>query len=245
MTNDLRRFFVPPASLRARNVTITGDLAHRLARVLRYRRGDQVVLSGGGPREYVVQLSGVSANAVTGVVTGERTSPREPSVEVVLYQSLIRANRFDWVLEKGTEVGLARFVPVIAARTQVQEEPGASRTERWTRIIVEAAEQCGRGRLPSVGMTMPFEEAVRSAPGVRIVPWEDEREERLSDYIRSLTERPRTVSVFIGPEGGYEREEVQLARSEGAALVTLGRRVMRAETAAVIACGIVLHELDG
>jgi 16S rRNA (uracil1498-N3)-methyltransferase len=245
MTDDLRRFFVEPDTVRARTITITGDLAHRLARVLRYRRGDRLVLTAGGPREYIVQLATVAPAAVTGVVVGERSSPAEPPVEVVLYQSLIRANRFDFVLEKATEIGVARFVPIIAARTQVQEEASAARAVRWRRLIVEAAEQCGRGHLPTIGETLTFEQAIATAPGLKLVPWEAERQQRLGGYLRSLRERPRTISLFIGPEGGWDPAETDLARESGAALLTLGRRVMRAETAAIVAAGIVLHELDG
>ena len=120
MTQLPRRFFVPPGSLRARNVTLGPDLAHRLGRVLRLKRGDRVLLSEGGTHEYEVQLTGVSPYAITGVVVTEREAPPEPEVTLVLYQSLIRANRFDLVLEKGTEIGVSRFVPVIAARSQVQ-----------------------------------------------------------------------------------------------------------------------------
>jgi 16S rRNA (uracil1498-N3)-methyltransferase len=244
MPDEPRRFFVDEKLLRAKNVTLTGDLAHRLAKVLRLKRGDTIVLAGGGAKDFVVQLSAVSSNAVAGVITDEQPAPREPSVEVVLYQSLIRANRFDWVLEKATEIGVSRFVPVIATRVQLQLEEGAARAERWRRLIIEAAEQCERGKLPAIDPPVSFEEAVRKAPGLKLMPWEDEREARLGEHLRSLSERPRTVSIFIGPEGGYESSEVELARESGATLVTLGRQVMRAETAAIIACGIILHELD-
>jgi len=244
MSDDLRRFFVEPEAIDGTDVTITGDLAHRLAKVLRYRIGDSIVLAGSGERDYIVRLESVSPNSIAGVIAGERPAPSEAATEVVLYQSLIRANRFDFVLEKGTEIGVARFVPIIAARTQVQEAASKARSDRWRRLIVEAAEQCGRGRLPTVGEAVSFEQAIRSAPGLKIVPWEGERDRRLGDYIRSLPAPPPAVSVFIGPEGGWEPAEIDLARESGAALVTLGRRVMRAETAAIIAAGIVLHELD-
>jgi 16S rRNA (uracil1498-N3)-methyltransferase len=244
MTDELRRFFVDADVLGEETVRITGDLAHRLAKVLRYRKGDSIVVTAGGEREYIARLEAVSAGGVTVVITGERPAPVESATEVVVYQSLIRANRFDLLLEKGTEIGVARFVPIIAARTQIQEEASKSRGERWRRLIVEAAEQCGRGRLPAIGESLPYEQAIRSAPGLKLVPWEAEREQRLGDYLRALPEKPATVSVFIGPEGGWEPAEVELARECGAALVTLGRRVMRAETAAIVAAGIVLHELD-
>src|SRR3990170_5028737 len=102
-------------------------MAHRLGRVLRLKRGDRVILAEGGPREYEVQLTAVSAHGVTAVVTGEMEAPPEPAVRLVLYQSLIRPNRFDLVLEKGTEIGVSRFVPVVSARSQVRpEEPSLS-----------------------------------------------------------------------------------------------------------------------
>ncbi|MEO8457465.1 MAG: 16S rRNA (uracil(1498)-N(3))-methyltransferase [Chloroflexota bacterium] len=245
MTDEPRRFFVDEKLLRAKNVTLTGDLAHRLAKVLRYRRGDRIVLSGGGPRDFVVELTSISGNGVTGLVVGEQPAPRDPTVEVVLYQSLIRANRFDWVLEKATEIGVTRFVPVIATRVQLQLEEGAARAERWKRLIIEAAEQCERGKLPTIDAPVSFDDAVARAPGLKLMPWEDEQQQKLGPYLRTLPQKPRTVSVFIGPEGGYEQSEVDLARESGAVLVTLGRQVMRAETAAIVACGIVLHELDG
>jgi 16S rRNA (uracil1498-N3)-methyltransferase len=243
MADEPRRFFVPPGTLRTGEIALSGDLAHRLARVLRLRPGDRVVLTEGGEREFEVELTGVTAKGVTGVVTGDRASPPEPAVEVVLYQSLIRPQRFDFVLEKGTELGVARFVPVINARSQLDEaSPG--RAERWARLVIEAAEQCGRGRLPAIDAPLAFAEAIAAAPGLRIVPYEAERLNRLADYLRGLPERPHSVSLFIGPEGGYTDEEIALARKAGAVLVTLGRQVLRSETAGVVAAAIVLHTLD-
>ncbi|MBI2912523.1 MAG: 16S rRNA (uracil(1498)-N(3))-methyltransferase [Chloroflexi bacterium] len=265
MTPDpypVRRFFVPTGTVRARNVTLGPHMAHRLGRVLRLKRGDRIVLAEGRPREYEVQLTGVSANSVTGVVVGELEAPPEPAVELALYQSLIRVNRFDLVLEKGTEIGVCRFVPVISARSQVRpDEPVLSeadgakgepgRAERWRRIVTEAAEQCGRGRVPAVDAPLPLAQALASSPGLRIVPWEGGavgavREPPLPGlgaYLRGLSSPPRTVSLFIGPEGGFEPEEVELARRHGAALVSLGPRILRSETAGIVAAALVLHEL--
>ena len=245
MTQPLRRFFVPPGSLRARNITLGPDLAHRLVRVLRLKRGDHVVLSDGGAREYEVQLTAVSPYAVNAVVIREREASDEPEVELVLYQSLIRANRFDLVLEKGTEIGVSRFVPMISARSQVQGngEPAVARGERWRRIVVEAAEQCGRGRPPAVDAPLAFEDSVRQARGLKLLPFEGERSRGLGSYLRGLSRRPDTVSLFIGPEGGFEDAEVELAREAGAEVVSLGSRILRSETAGIIASAIVLESL--
>jgi 16S rRNA (uracil1498-N3)-methyltransferase len=245
MTQPLRGFFVPRGSLRARTVTIGPELAHRLGRVLRLRRGDHVILSEGGTREYEVQLTAISPHAATGVVLREQAAPAEPEVALTLYQSLIRANRFDLVLEKGTELGVARFVPMMAARSLVQNngEPSGARNDRWQRLIVEAAEQCGRGRLPRVDQPLAFEDAVRSARGTRLMPYEGERKQGLGRYLRGLSHRPEAVSLFIGPEGGFEEQEVALAREAGAVIVSLGARLMRSETAGIVACALTLEAL--
>jgi 16S rRNA (uracil1498-N3)-methyltransferase len=245
VTEPLRRFFVPPGSLRARNVTLGADLAHRLGRVLRLKRGDRVLLSEGGGREYEVQLTGVSPYAITGVVLAEREAQAEPELSLVHYQSLIRANRFDLVLEKGAEIGVARFVPMITARSLVQGdgEPAAARGERWRRIVIEAAEQSGRGRPPRVDAPLPFEEAVRQARGVKVMPYEGERARSMGAYLRGLSRRPDIVSLFIGPEGGFEDSEVDLAREAGAEIVSLGPRILRSETAGIVASALVLDAL--
>lgn len=243
MAEELRRFFVPEGTLGGDEVRLGGDLARRLARVLRLRRGDRIVLTEGGAREFEVELTEVSARVVAGTVVGERQSPSEPRVEVVLYQSLIRPNRFDFVLEKGTELGVARFVPVINRRSQI-DEASSARAERWQRLVTEAAEQCGRGRLPEIGSPLAFEIALADAHGPLIVPYEAERANRLADQLQAIERAPRTINLFIGPEGGYTNEEVALAREAGATLVTLGRQVLRSETAGIVAAAIVLHTLD-
>jgi 16S rRNA (uracil1498-N3)-methyltransferase len=245
MPDPLRRFFVPAGTLRARHVTLGPDLAHRLARVLRFRRGDHIILTEGGAREYEVAITAISANAVTGDVVAERKPPPESPVELVLYQSLIRANRFDLVLEKGTEIGVSRFVPINAARSIVQGngEPSGARAERWSRIVTEAAEQCGRGRLPRIDAPVDLEGAVRDARGLKLLPWEEEQRQRLTAYLRSQREHPRTVSLLIGPEGGFDPQEVALAREQGWTTVSLGRRIMRSETAGIVASALVLDAL--
>lgn len=239
----MRRFFVPSGTLGGEEVVLEDEIAHRLARVLRMKRGDQVVLSEGGAIDYEVRLTEISPKRIAAAVTGTREAPREPAVEVVLYQSLIRANRFDLVLEKGTEVGVSRFVPLIPERGQIRDEsPSENRMERWRRVIVEAAEQSGRGKPPSIDAPVSFGDAVRDASGLRLLPWEGGGEP-LSAYLRSLTERPSVVSLFIGPEGGFHQSEVDLARAEGVVLVTLGPRILRSETAGIVAAALALEAL--
>lgn len=239
----MRRFFVPPGAVATRDVALPPRLARRLATVLRLQRGDHVVLADGLGRDYEVELKEVSARTVSALIVGERPSPPEPSLELVLYQSLLRPQRFDLVLEKGTEIGVSRFVPLLSGRAQVRTGAGSQRAQRWRRIVTEAAEQCGRGRVPAVDPPAPFEKTVRTGPGLRLIPWEAERSQGLRSYLRALEEPPATVSLFIGPEGGFAEEEVALARRSGCVPVSLGPRILRSETAGIVAAALVMHEL--
>jgi 16S rRNA (uracil1498-N3)-methyltransferase len=239
----VRRFFVPRDTIAGRKVVVSADLARRLAKVLRLQRGDHVLLADGGGRDYEVELKKVSARAASAVVVGERPSPPEPSLELVLFQSLVRPQRFELVLEKGTEIGVSRFVPLRTGRAQVRTKAGSQRAQRWRRIVTEAAEQCGRGRVPVVDPPLPFEEAVRSVSGLRLIPWEDERALSLRSCLRGLAELPATVSLFIGPEGGFGADEIELARAAGCMSVSLGPRILRSETAGIVAAALVMHEL--
>jgi 16S rRNA (uracil1498-N3)-methyltransferase len=241
------RFFVPPEVLAAETVELDRELSHRLRHVLRLRAGAMVVFFDGRGREYEAVIEDMSAPAVRARVLQQREGIPEPRTRLVLYQSLIKGDRFDWVLEKGTELGVAAFVPLISHRSVMRPRGGhSSRSARWRRIIVEAAEQCGRSVLPELAPVTDLGEAFDSAPGLRLLPWEEERalalrtalREALSDGVK-LTE----VSLFIGPEGGFTRQEVDRARDGGVRVVSLGDRILRSETAGIVAAAAVLWEL--
>ncbi len=245
----MNRFFVSPETLTAAEVELDGPLSRRLRSVLRMRKGDIVVLLDGRGYEYEAVLEDVDGASVRARVRERRPSLPEPPVDVVLYQSVIKGDRFDWVLEKGTELGVTRFVPLIVERSVVRPHSGASaRGERWQRIVTEAAEQCGRSRLPVVAPVTEFDDALASAAGLCLLPWEEERSLGLRTVLRQemeslkATERP-IVSLFIGPEGGFTEKEVESARSRGVRVVSLGRRILRSETAGIAAVAAVLYEL--
>jgi 16S rRNA (uracil1498-N3)-methyltransferase len=216
-----------------------------MARVLRLRVGDHVLLLDNSGREHEVELTALTATAAQGVLIASSEGAGEPCVRLVLYQAMIKGQRFDWVLEKGTELGVAAFVPVLSSRSLIRPaEASAARLERWRRVIVEAAEQSGRCRLPEISPPLPFDEACASAAGLRILPWEGETAASLGAVLAAARQQAvPAVSLFIGPEGGFPLEEVRLARRLGVRTVSLGRRILRAETAAIVAAALVLHEL--
>jgi 16S rRNA (uracil1498-N3)-methyltransferase len=241
------RFFVPPEVLRNDHVELGRDLSHRLRHVLRLRSGDRVILVDGRGGEYEVALEDVSSPTVRATVLARREGLPEPKARVILYQSIIKGDRFDWVLEKGTEIGVSKFVPLLSRRGVVRPRPGRSeRTERWRRIIIEAAEQCGRSRLPELAAAAHLDDALGSAEGLRLLPWENEGETTLRQELRRFLaegEGMPAVSIFVGPEGGFARQEVDEAVAQGARTVSLGPRTLRSETAGIVAAAAVLYEL--
>lgn len=242
----MRRFYVPPPGLCDDHVVIAGALAHRLARVLRLRPSDEVTLFDGSGDEAHVRLEAVADREATGLVVGRFEGIPEPRVRVHLYQSVTKGERFEWLLEKATEVGVAGFVPLTSARAVVKTPAEGNRVERWRRIVVEAAEQCGRSAIPDVAAPQAFDDGLASAPGLLLLPYEGAGEpahnvqEALDAHIDELFAMAE-VSLFIGPEGGFEPAEVERAAAAGVAVVTMGRRVLRSETAGLIAATLVLH----
>lgn len=235
----LHRFFLPPGSIRDERVTFPGDTARQIHSVLRLRDGEEVIVLDGTGMEYVVRLEDVRRE-VCGTIVHSRASGAEPCHPVTLYQGLLKGAKLELVLQKCTEIGVSRFVPVITARS-VGGEPGLEKRRRYEAIVREAAEQCGRGRIPQIEAVTTWNEAVVDASqrGQIVLPWEGATGEGVPNNL----EGGGDVGVLIGPEGGLTAEEVQAARSHGAHVITLGPRILRAETAALIASALVLARL--
>jgi 16S rRNA (uracil1498-N3)-methyltransferase len=227
------RFLIAPDQLTATHVTFTDQQLHQLRHVLRLRAGDRVhVFDGEQPCDWLIELPGR--------VVGESAQAPEPRTRLAAYPALLHRDKFESVLQKLTEIGACSITPVLTARGLVREAPDERRYARWRAIMREAAEQSGRGRVPWLGATLGFADAVASAPGARLVAYEVERECTLRQVLRP---QPREVSVFVGPEGGFTPEEIAAARVSGARVVTLGPRVLRTETASPVLAALVLYEL--
>lgn len=239
----MHRFFVPPEAIKGDLVTLGGPILHQLRRVLRFRPGNPFIVLDNRGQEYHVELLDLSADRARARIIEKRPAQGETNVSVTLYQGLLRGSKFDFVLQKGTELGVTRFVPVLCERcvARVSAEAKNARLPRWQEILREAAEQSGRGRLPVVVPPVAFSEACRQAKGLGLLPWEGEKRLRISDAVsgREIS----SLSIFIGPEGGFTVEEVEEARSLGIIPVTLGKRILRAETAALVAVTAVLCHL--
>lgn len=238
-------FFITPNQLQDGRVSFSDDQAQQIHRVLRLRPGQRVMVLDNSGWAYEVELTLVSRKETAGEVADRQPAIGEPAVTLTLYQSVVKWDRFEWVLQKGTEVGITRFVPVITERSllKANDTINPNKVARWQRIIVEAAEQSRRGRLPELAPTVNLLEAMAACSAeASLIPWE-EAEGGMTIGTALASRRPQSVALFIGPEGGFTEDEVAAGRRRGIIPVSLGRRILRAETAAVVAAALILHEV--
>jgi len=240
----VHRFFVPPETRSANRVTISGHdhLAHQISRVLRLRANEEIVLipaDAGDAVEWRVRLVSVEARAVHGVVIAERAGLAEPTCGVTLCPALLKGERFDWLLQKATELGVAAIQPIVTAHTIRKIGPDdAHALERWRRILTEAAEQSGRRRVPTIRGPVRLAELADAVAMPMFVAHETVATQSLTDVLPARADR---VALAIGPEGGFADDEVQrLVTEAGAIAVSLGPRILRAETAAITAVTLVM-----
>jgi 16S rRNA (uracil1498-N3)-methyltransferase len=244
------RFFIPPDWISGQQVTLIEDVAHQVRHVLRMRAGERLVVLDNSGWEREVELTHITPNLVMGHVVEERLAPGEPRTKISLYQGVLKAQKFEWVLQKGTELGLVEFIPVICDRSIVGDLEDVDRKlGRWVRIIREAAEQSRRGQLPMLRPAMLFVQGCQRAKrsgGLGLMPWEDEAATSLKAAISAGGTgdgRPFGINLFIGPEGGLTAEEIETARRYQVQPVSLGPRILRAETAGLVAAAAILYEL--
>ena len=196
-----------------------------------------------------MELTAVSNDSVEGRVLQISAAGGEPRARLTLYLGLTQREKFEWMLQKCTEVGAAAFVPLVTQRSLVQDGREVERKrERWEAILREAAEQCGRGRIPELRPALTWVAALRSIAAnhdLALAAWEGEHALRLRDAVRALKDQPNPrLAVLIGPEGGLSEEEINAARAAGVRAVSLGDRILRMETAAVVAAALALDELE-
>lgn len=241
----MHRFFVEPDAVQHNRALLRGEVVHQIRDVLRMHPGDEIVLLDNTGMAYHVELTMVERDAVRGRVLESAQANTDPTTRITLYQALLKGQKFDWVVQKGTELGIATFVPVLCSRCVMgsAEDVGRTRLERWERIIAEAAEQSNRAFLPKLREVMVFGDACHEAEknGLSLIPWESEKTTGLRQV---LQQAPPTenVNIFIGPEGGLTQQEIATAQAAGIIPVSLGPRILRAETAGLVAATAILYE---
>lgn len=271
-TSNTYRFFVESGAIHGRDLVLEEpELAHQIGTVLRLRAGERVVMLDNGGWQYVVVLDIVERGRVTGAIERKELAGGEPRTKITLYASLMRPERFEWILQKGTELGVSAFVPLISERSTIADADALSehKHERWRKIIREAAEQSRRGKLPRLAPAVMFTAACDQAAqrGTALLLWEGAGVPALRHVLRKASKQadgdtarqvasdlaripiapppdlPFSVALFSGPEGGFSAGEFDTALRYGMIAVTLGPRTLRAETAPLVATSAILYEM--
>jgi len=244
----MHRFFVSPDSLHGERIILAGQQAHQIRDVLRMKPGEKIIVLDNTGYEYTVSLSRIERQEVNGEVIDQNKSEGEPKVQIILFQSLLAREKFEWVLQKSTEVGVCSFVPVVTRRSIIRrsESVTAKKMSRWRSIITEAAEQSGRGRIPTLEKPLNFSEVLSELDDFDCYLFGSTQAETLAlrEIIKAEGFELKKIALFIGPEGGFTESEIAEARGRGAKTFSLGKRVLRTETAAVVASAIILYELE-
>lgn len=243
----MQRFIVPAAAIHHGMVEFDAAVAHQLRQVLRLAAGAHVVVSDGRGRAWEAELVELERHRARARLLTEQANTREPATRITLYQGTLKADKFEWVLQKGTELGVHRFVPLIVQRSIVRDYAAlAGKRTRWQAIVREAAEQAGRSWVPEVTVAHDLVAALDTSersPDLRLICWENETDRRLRDMVApvAVDDRGVAIDLFIGPEGGFAEDEIVAARTAGLQVIGLGPRILRAETASLVAVAALLY----
>jgi 16S rRNA (uracil1498-N3)-methyltransferase len=248
-------FFVSPKDIKGNEVFIRGDEAKHIVTVLRKRKGDEIDIFDGCGNEFRTRIleidksegfTRIKANIIT-----QKGRETEPKLKITLFQSIPKGNKIDFIIQKSTEIGVSRIVPIVTERTIVKLDCKSrkERTLRWQRIVQEAAKQSRRNFIPQVGPALDFPLALKEFSEEKlqlgIIAWEMEEKNHLREVLRSSVGCGIShfhLAIFIGPEGGFTPEEVEKARRVGVVPVSLGPRILRSETAGLVVAMAALYE---
>ena len=243
----MARFFVSKENIHNDIITIIGNDVNHIKNVLRLKPGDQIDICDGSSNDYIAVIEALEKNEIKTRILDRIGNLNESEIKVMLFQGIPKSDKMDSIIQKNVELGIHSIYPVITDRTVVKMDQGASaakKTERWQRIALEASKQCQRGIVPKIGNSLSFNEALETAVNnseLSIIPCLREKDNTVRKVIKNRY--LKSVSVFIGPEGGFSDEEVDLAERSGVVPVTLGPRVLRTETAGLVVLSLIMYEL--
>jgi len=219
---------------------------------LRKKIGDVVFLFDGKGNEYEAEIVKINESQIEFKIISTTQKDIEIATKINLYQSIPKFKKFDFIIEKATELGVSKIIPVISERTQYSipsESRNFSKLSRWQKIALSASKQSGRSVITEISAIKNFKDALESLSidsekSLSIIPWECEENTNLKNILRTMNQEIRTINLFIGPEGGFSSSEINIAQKCGVIPVSLGKRILRTETAPIFVISNILYELD-
>lgn len=244
----MHRFFVEPSQIGEKEIVITGPDVNHIRNVLRMRAGEELLAADGQGSEYRCILRELQDSEIRAEICRKFSGSAELPSRITLFQGLPKSDKMDLIIQKCVELGVFRIVPVTTKRTVVKldAKKEESRRKRWTAVSESAAKQSGRGIIPEISGVQSFREAVEEAGelDVCLIPYEKAENMARTREILSGIPAGASIGVFIGPEGGFEEEEVREAMEAGARSITLGRRILRTETAGMAVLAMLGYLLE-
>lgn len=244
----MHHFFVTPEQVLGETIYIEGTDVNHMKNVLRMKIGERAEVSDGNNRKYLCSIAGYEEDRAVLSVLENREADTELASRLYLFQGLPKSDKMDLIVQKAVELGAFEVIPVVTRRSVVKldEKKAAKKVERWNSIAESAAKQAGRSMIPKVAPVMSYDGALEYAKtlDVKLIPYElAEGMQETKRLIRGI-KSGQSVGIFIGPEGGFEAEEVSAAVEAGAVPVTLGRRILRTETAGLAMLAVLMFELE-
>lgn len=241
------KFFIDKNTINNNSVSISGTDASHLVKVLRISEGEKLTLCDGEGGDYSSVVTSVLKDCVSLKITDSYPCEAEPSVSVTLFQGLPKQGKMDYIIEKCTELGISRIVPVSLKRSVAvvrDDKAEDKKLLRWRKIASESVKQCGRGIVPEVTGVMNLKEAIALAKtfDLNVAAYENERETPLKSVLEG--KNPKSVGIFIGPEGGFDPGEIEEFLKNEIPSVTLGKRILRTETAGCAVLTAVMYEFN-
>ncbi len=245
----MQHFFVTPSQVKGEKIYVEGMDVNHMKNVLRMRCGEELMVSDGNNLKYRCSVEGYEEEQAVLRILEEMDVDTELSSRIYLFQGLPKQDKMELIVQKAVELGVYRVIPVSTRRAVVRldQKKAGKKAERWQQIARSAAKQAKRGYVPEVAFPMSYREALEAARelDVILIPYELAKDMKETKEIIERIRPGKSVGIFIGPEGGFEKEEVELALEYGAMPVTLGRRILRTETAGMAMLAVLMFHLEG
>lgn len=240
------RFFVDKSAIKDERIELGAENSQHIVAVLRGRVGDEITVCDGEGTDYNCTLVDVNKKQALAKIIDVVKNTNEPDLKITLFQGLPKGDKMELVIQKCVEIGIDKIVPVKTDFTVVKlDNKEDKKVARWNKISEAAAKQCGRGKIPVVENIVSFKEAMERISDFdgAIIPYEKEKDRGIKQFLSDF--RGKSIAVFIGPEGGFSDNEIQLALEKNVSSVTLGKRILRTETAGLVTGVILLYEIEG
>ena len=244
----MHHFFVSPDQIDERYVTITGGDVNHIKNVLRMKIDEELLISNGQDKDYYCKIESISDNEIKALILDEEFEGTELPTELYLFQGLPKSDKMELIIQKAVELGVKEIIPVATKRCVVKldDKKEASKIKRWQAISESAAKQSRRTIIPEISSVMSFREAINRAKEFElgIIPYENFKDMTETKEVLNKVQKGIKIGIFIGPEGGFEESEIQYALENGIHPISLGKRILRTETAGLVILSVLMFQLE-